>query len=113
MTVEAAGRLETAARGADSNGRSFPFLARPHRFSSTLQNTSSVMTDSLAEFLDDLTLHLENEIAKAPATLAQALRCEDAPLSTVEKLRILARHEKTSVASYASDHHDDSQMLAV
>jgi hypothetical protein len=73
------------------------------------------MTDSLAEFLDDLTLHIENEIAKVPATVAQALRREDAPLSTVEKLRILARHERKSASRYdTADHHDDShRMLAV
>ena len=54
------------------------------------------MPDSLAEFLDDLTLHLESEIAKAPAPLAEALRRADAPFSTVEKLRILAQPHKAT-----------------
>ncbi len=71
------------------------------------------MTDSLAEFLDDLTLHIESGIAKVPATVAQALRREDSPLSTVEKLQILARHDRSSspAPAYDIDHPDDSNSL--
>ncbi len=51
------------------------------------------MPEALAEFLDEISLHLEREIAKVPPTLAQALLRDDAPFSTAEMLRILARQE--------------------
>ncbi len=79
------------------------------------------MPDSLAEFLDDLTLHLESEIAKAPAPLAEALRREDAPFSTVEKLRILAQPHKVAdlvgtegaaaPATFADAPHEESHEM--
>ena len=51
------------------------------------------MPEALAEFLDEISLHIEREIAKVPPTLAQALLRDDAPFSTAEMLRILARQE--------------------
>ena len=54
------------------------------------------MSEDLAALLDDLSLHIESEIAKAPAPVAEALRRDDAPFTTVELLRILAQPEKAS-----------------
>lgn len=54
------------------------------------------MSEDLAAFLDDISLHIEREISKVPAPLAQALRRDDSPLSTAEVLRILAQPERAS-----------------
>ena len=54
------------------------------------------MSEDLAAFLDDISLHIEREIAKVPAPVAQALLRDDSPLSTVELLRILAQPEKAT-----------------
>lgn len=77
------------------------------------------MPDPLAEFLDDLSFHLESEIAKAPAPLAEALRREDAPFSTVEKLRILARPHTAdglvnaeNAAAFADARREESREMA-
>ncbi len=51
------------------------------------------MPEALAEFLDEISQHIEREIAKVPPTLAQSLLRDDAPFSTAEMLRILARQE--------------------
>jgi hypothetical protein len=56
------------------------------------------MSDSLAEFLDDLNHHIERELAKVPAPLANSLLHGDSPLSTVEMLRFLAKAEKAAVS---------------
>jgi hypothetical protein len=58
------------------------------------------MSEALAEFLDDISLHIEREIAKAPPGVARALLRDDSPLSTAEMLRILARRDA------ADDHRD-------
>ena len=54
------------------------------------------MSQDLAAFLDDLSLHIEREISKVPAPVAQALLRDDSPFSTVELLRILAQPEKAA-----------------
>lgn len=51
------------------------------------------MPDELADFLDELNLHIEREIAKAPPPVAEALRRADTGLSTTELLRVLARSD--------------------
>jgi hypothetical protein len=82
------------------------------------------MPDALAEFLDDLNDHIETEIAKAPATVAEAWRREDTPLSTVELLRLLAQHDRAADllggepihaavdgAGTDAEQHDDARAL--
>lgn len=54
------------------------------------------MSQDLAAFLDDLSLHIEREISKVPAPVAQALLRDDSPFSTVEMLRILAQPERAA-----------------
>ena len=54
------------------------------------------MSEDLAAFLDDISLHIEREIAKVPAPIAQALLRDDSPLSTSELLRILAQPERAA-----------------
>lgn len=54
------------------------------------------MSEDLAAFLDDISLHIEREISKVPAPLAQELMRDDSPLSTAEVLRILAQPERAS-----------------
>lgn len=67
------------------------------------------MSEDLAAFLDDLSLHIEREISKVPAPLAQALLRDDSPLSTVELLRILARPEKAADLVGAESRNDVAQ----
>ena len=54
------------------------------------------MPEALAEFLDEISLHIEREISKVPAPVAQALLRDDSPFSTAEVLRILAHPEKAT-----------------
>lgn len=52
------------------------------------------MPDQFAEFLDDISLHIEREAANLPAPVAEALLRGDSGLSTVDVLRMLAQPEK-------------------
>jgi hypothetical protein len=54
------------------------------------------MPEALAEFLDEISLHIEREISKVPAPIAKALLRDDSPFSTAEVLRILAHPEKAT-----------------
>jgi hypothetical protein len=54
------------------------------------------MSEALAEFLDEISSHIEREIAKVPPGVAQALLRDDSPLSTVEMLRILAQRDASA-----------------
>ncbi len=64
------------------------------------------MSEALAEFLDDISLHIEREIAKVPPAVAQALLRDDSPLSTAEMLRILARRGADSDSGPREDRAD-------
>jgi hypothetical protein len=59
------------------------------------------MSDALSDFLDDISLHIERELAKAPPTMVKSLLRDDSPLSTAEMLRILAQRD---AAVDRSDH---------
>lgn len=54
------------------------------------------MPDALAEFLDDISHHIEREIANVPPPVAEALLRGDSGLSTVEVLRILAQPDRAA-----------------
>lgn len=54
------------------------------------------MPDQLAEFLDDISLHIEREIANVPPSLAEALLRDDSGLTTVDMLRILAQPDRAA-----------------
>lgn len=54
------------------------------------------MPEALAEFLDEISLHIEREISKVPTPIAKALLRDDSPFSTAEVLRILAHPEKAT-----------------
>jgi hypothetical protein len=54
------------------------------------------MPDALAQFLDDISLHIEREIANVPPTVAEALLRGDSGLTTVDVLRILAQPDKAA-----------------
>lgn len=60
------------------------------------------MPEALAEFLDEISLHIEREIAKVPPVVAQALLRDDSPLSTVEMLRFLAQQENAAERNEAA-----------
>ena len=64
------------------------------------------MSEALAEFLDEISSHIEREIAKVPPGMAQALLRDDSPLSTVEMLRILAQRDASADRSAREDHAD-------
>lgn len=54
------------------------------------------MPDELAQFLDDITLHIEREIANVPRPVAEALLRHDSGLTTVDVLRILAQPDQAA-----------------
>ncbi len=54
------------------------------------------MPQALAEILDDLSHHIETEMARVPAPVARALLRDDSPFTTVDVLRILAQPEKAA-----------------
>lgn len=66
------------------------------------------MSDALSDFLDDISLHIEREIAKAPPGMAQTLLRDDSPLSTGEMLRILARRD-TAAGQGARENRADAE----
>ncbi len=54
------------------------------------------MLEALAEILDDLSHHIETEMARVPEPVARALLSEESPFTTVDVLRILAQPEKAA-----------------
>lgn len=70
------------------------------------------MSEDLAAFLDDLSLHIEREISKVPPPVARALMRDDSPFSTVELLRILAQPEKAADLIGAEDRFDATDARA-
>jgi hypothetical protein len=56
------------------------------------------MHHQLADFLDELNEHIERELTKVPAPVAEALLDAQSGLSTADLLRILAKPERVDEA---------------